>query len=142
MQPLLTDLGVWADVLAAGPVPSWGTRSLWNGHDPMEHSHLVAPYQQGWHVDRRAFDELLAAEAERRGALLCSDARVRRATLGDDGWRIDTVGGAAVCSQVLIDASGRSGRLARSLHTRRMVFDRLVGVGRTWCGGPSGNITC
>jgi flavin-dependent dehydrogenase len=138
VQPLLRDLGVWADVVASDPVPSWGTRSLWNDHGPMEHSHLVAPYQQGWHVDRRAFDELLARAAEARGALLRCGARVRRAAHGDGGWWIDADGCAPVRSRVLIDASGRNGRLARSLRTRRMVFDHLVGVGRRWSGGSAG----
>jgi flavin-dependent dehydrogenase len=104
----------------------------------MAHSHLVAPYQQGWHVDRRAFDELLARAAVRRGVLLRCGARVRRAAHGDDGWWIDTDDSAPVRSRVLIDASGRSGRLARSLRTRRMVFDHLVGVGRRWSGGSGG----
>lgn len=140
VRPLLDDLGVWDAVLGTNPIPSWGTRSIWSdpGADADTHSHLSNPYGQGWHVDRRAFDEALATAAADRGAELRLGTRVTKAVHDDRGWRLDvgteTDDGAAqqVAARVVIDASGRNGRLARVLGARRLVFDHLVAVGRTW----------
>ena len=63
VQPLLVELGVWRQFLALKPLPSYGTRSHWGEATPRMHSHLLSPWGCGWHVDRRAFDLMLAQAA-------------------------------------------------------------------------------
>ncbi len=141
VRPLLTELGLWSEIAATGPLPSWGTRSIWSDPEPEMHSHLSSPYRQGWHVDRRAFDHTLALAARRRGAALCCGTRLRRAvfvsgqwelTVAEDGLGDRPAGDRVVTAGVLVDASGRSGRVARMLDAQRIVFDHLVGLGRVW----------
>jgi flavin-dependent dehydrogenase len=135
VQPLLTDLGVWDRFLALGPLPSWGTRSLWGDSAPQEHAHLMSPYGCGWHIDRLRFDRMLAEAAVDAGATLCTETRLTACV--DDGgtWRLLLADAAqAGCAddrftaRVIIDATGRGARVAQQLNARRCVFDTLIGV--------------
>ncbi len=134
VQPLLVDLGVWSEFLDLGPLPSHGTRSVWGSSAPSEHSHLITPYGQGWHVDRGRFDEMLAHSAASAGVELRESVHVAACSPDTDGDRfaLTTVRDrrhiGRLSADVLIDATGRSAALARRLGATRAVFDRLVGV--------------
>ena len=67
VQEPLRELGLWPEFLALAPLPSWGSRSLWGDAAQQSHSHLLNPYGCGWHVDRRAFDHMLAHAAVAAG---------------------------------------------------------------------------
>jgi flavin-dependent dehydrogenase len=136
VAPLLRELGVWSDFLKLDPLPSWGTRSLWGTSAMQSHSHLQNPYQHGWHVDRRALDDLLAAVAQARGADVWRGRTVRSIHRDADRWSLDVGSGSRVQARVVVDATGRRSLLARRLGARRMVFDRLVGVGVRWDNAP------
>lgn len=127
VQPLLAALGQRERFLASRPLDSWGVRSVWGEADARAHSHLASPWGCGWHVDRRAFDRLLAQAAEDAGADLRCGVHLR--AVGHDGelWRIP-VGTEDVRARVLVDATGRAARIARRLGVRRLQFDGLVGV--------------
>lgn len=132
IQAPLRELGVWQQFKALGPLPSWGTRSVWGNAEPQSHTHLHSPYGCGWHIDRRAFDRLLADAAVAAGARLVEGVAVRDATYEADRWimRPATFEGARsiMCARVIVDATGRSAQVARRLGARRLPFDRLVGV--------------
>ncbi len=132
VAPLLRDLGVWESFLRLGPLPSWGTRSRWGGEAVESHSHLTNAYQHGWHVDRRAVDELLAESAQQRGAEVRRGCRVRAIAYDGQAWSLQVGAGPALRARVVVDATGRQAVLARRLGARRLVFDRLVGVGGRW----------
>ena len=129
---LLTELGVWPRFTSLRPLPSYGTRSVWGGTEPQSRSHLVSPYGCGWHVDRVAFDRMLAEAAADAGAKLrCATTCVR---VDRDGcWLLSvTEDGRPVSepvrARVLVDATGRAARIGRQLGGRPAVFDRQVGV--------------
>jgi len=143
VQPLLLELGVWDAFLALAPLPSHGTRGLWGDATPRTHSHLMTPWGCGWHVDRRAFDRMLAEAADMAGAaVLCGTTCVRceeaadgwALTLlrrGDDGeeersWRLR--------ARVLIDATGRAARLAPWVGAWRFLLDHLVAIATRFDG--------
>ena len=88
VQPLLVELGVWEEFQALCSLPSWGTRAVWGGAEPQEHSRDIAiPYGCGWHVDRRRLDQMLADAAVEAGASLRTQARlVECQRQGGDGW--------------------------------------------------------
>jgi flavin-dependent dehydrogenase len=131
VQPLLRDLGVWPAFLALEHLPSYGTRSIWGSQAAREHTHVMTPYLQGWHVDRVAFDHMLAQSAARAGAWLMTNLRVQGCRLHRGRFLINLEGpngDARISTVSLIDATGRSAVLARRLGARRAVFDRLVGI--------------
>lgn len=133
---LLGALGLEDRFDALATLPSNGTRSHWGGSDARTRSFVTNPDGRGWHVDRRAFDRMLATGAEAAGATLHTGTRVAECDpSGEGGWRIELNGegrpsGAAGTVRVdgLIDATGRTATLGRRLGGRRAVRDRLVGV--------------
>lgn len=147
VQPLLRDLGVWARFEALGPWPSWGTRSAWGLETPEMHSHITSPYGCGWHIDRQAFDRMLADSAVEAGARLCTGTRLSSSQRQGDGlWRLQFAvdepgpGGQApteASARLLIDATGRGAHVGRSMGARRLLFDNLVGVVTRWSGGSA-----
>lgn len=115
VQGELAALGAWRDVLRLGPLPSWGTRSVWGTEDSHSQSHLISPYVCGWHVDRRAFDETLARAAQRAGADLLLRATLRGCDWRDGAWQLEvavreeTPGAAASAEYVSSEASVAGG---------------------------------
>lgn len=135
VQPLLAELGVWRDFLDLGPLPSYGTRSVWGAADPQEHSHLATAYLNGWHVDRVRFDRMMAISANLAGAELQTGVRLLDCARSVDGtysfrWARGHEGAAdeIATADFVIDATGRGAALARRFKARHAVFDRLVGV--------------
>lgn len=134
VQPLLQNLGVWDRFCALWSLPSWGTRSIWDEPDPAEHSHLASGYANGWHVDRRAFDQMLADAAAEAGADVLLGMAVANCRYDDAAWNVVCSGGRRLAARLVVDATGRSAVLGRSLGARRLAFDRLVGITAHWQG--------
>jgi flavin-dependent dehydrogenase len=126
----LQQLGVWEEFARAGHVQSPGIVSCWGSPRPFENDFLFNPYGCGWHVDRSAFDRMLAEAARRVGASLFLGTAVQRLTMGaDDPWVIEAKrGGEPLCfvSDYVVDASGRNAAMGRSAG-RPVRVDRLVG---------------
>jgi flavin-dependent dehydrogenase len=143
VQPLLADLGIWPQFLAMQPLPSYGTRSLWGDQAPQVHSHMVTPWGCGWHVDRLAFDRILADAAREAGADLRCGTTVVRCQGSGDGWKLqlqerghDGLGQriSQVRAKVVIDATGRAACLAPWVSARRFLLDHLVGIAAQFTG--------
>ena len=136
VQPLLRELGVWREFLALGPLPSHGTRSLWGDGTPQAHSHIASPWGCGWHVDRLAFDRMLVSAARCAGTVFFDATTTLDCDRSAGGWtltlierRDDSRGDSyQVQARVLIDATGRSARIAHRVGATRLAFDCLVGV--------------
>jgi flavin-dependent dehydrogenase len=155
VQPLLAELGVWPEFLGLAPLPSYGTRSAWGGPDAHEHSHVLTPYGVGWHVDRLAFDRMLAGAAVQAGADLRVGASVvgcTRSGLGDGSTLLQVAGSseagrgdsvrADLVADLVIDATGRAGSIARRLGARRIIFDQLVGIAAHFADPGAGERCC
>lgn len=127
VTPLLRDLGVRAAFAGLRPLPSYRTTSAWGGGEPVVRFSLFDPHGPGWHVDRAAFDRMLAEAAAAAGVSV-----VRHRVTGAD--RVP--GGFAIRAAVparaksIVDATGRAARLARCHGARRVRFDRLVCLAR------------
>ena len=130
VQPLLRDLGVWPGFLELRPLASNGTRSVWGSDTPEVHSHIMSPWGCGWHVDRLAFDRMLADAAVRAGAVLLCGTAVVGCAEEANGWTLwlREAGPFTLGARVFIDATGRGARLGACVSARRMVLDRLAGV--------------
>lgn len=142
VQQPLRELGVWPEFLALAPLPSWGTCSLWGSPAQESHSHMLSPHGCGWHVDRRAFDTMLARAATASGASLFEGVTLGRSLYRQGLWWLQTAPATVnaerqeepLRARVLVDATGRNAHLARSLGARRALFDTLVGVVVYWEG--------
>lgn len=133
VQPELAALGVWPAFQALSPLPSYGTRSYWGRDVPLDHSHVMSPWTTGWHVDRRAFDRMLATAAAGAGATVLTRTTAVACRRSTSGWTIALRGcgdrsDTSVRTRVVVDATGRAARFATALGAGRAVLDRLVGV--------------
>jgi flavin-dependent dehydrogenase len=131
---LLARLGVAELLGEAGHIPSPGIVSAWGSDEPHENDFIFSPYGQGWHLDRRRFNESLAHSAAAAGAEVISDARVFRCQRGGRrGWHANLATRAAtfmVEAQWIVDATGRAGWLSRSLGIAKLTYDRQVALVR------------
>lgn len=134
IQPELGELGLRDRFMQLQPLPSWGVRSIWSDAIPRERSHLSSPWCSGWHVDRAAFDRMLAEGARDAGADMIDGCRLGAVQHDGEAWCIDAAG-RRWRSRWLVDATGRSARIARQLGAHRMMFDALIGVSAV-CAAP------
>jgi flavin-dependent dehydrogenase len=114
-------LEVPEDAVVARPVEHlvfWGDMD--GGRPPAD-----APgHETSFLVWRGPFDRFLAASAAKAGAIVIGGA-VRRIHRHDDGFWID-MGRGTLGARFLVDASGRSGVLARSFREREKSFRTLA----------------
>lgn len=134
VQPLLRELGVWEGFRGTGPLPSWGTRSVWDDPEPVDRSHLSSGYGSGWHVDRLAVDRMLATAAGAAGADVRTGTAVVEVGRAAAGWEVRGAGGQRWAGRVLVDATGRRAGVGRRLDGQRLAFDRMVAVAAEWAG--------
>lgn len=130
VRPVLEELGVWERFQADGHVASPGVLTAWGQHEPRAQDFIWSPYGEGWHVDRRRFDEMLAAAAQRAGALVYRATRAIGAHPRGEGWRVEAEReeGEAIRldADFLIEATGRAASLTRRKAVRSRACDRLV----------------
>jgi flavin-dependent dehydrogenase len=114
-----------------GFLPSYGLEATWGSEEPHHHSFLTNPYGQGWHVERRQLDSLLARHAQSQGVELWRSACVTHLEREERGWRLQMstseVPRPLHCT-VLVDATGRSAQVARYRSVRRQNHDTLCSV--------------
>jgi flavin-dependent dehydrogenase len=107
--------------------PIGGNASAW-GHEELRHRDFLADLDgSGWRLDRRVFEADLVAAAAVAGARLSGRA-VRHALPAGAGWCVHFHRGGAIDARWIIDATGRSARIARALGARRTRDEELVAV--------------
>jgi flavin-dependent dehydrogenase len=133
VRPMLTALGAWDRIAAAGVIASPGLSSAWGDSVLRGVDHLFNPFGPGWHVDRRALDAALADTAEAAGACVQRGAQLRACQWDAPGeWRVEAKTAEHTClrlrAAVAVDATGRSAWLARRQGARRVIHDRLAAL--------------
>jgi flavin-dependent dehydrogenase len=131
-RPLLQTLGVLAAFESEGHLPSYGNLSAWGSEELASTDFIFNPHGNGWQLDRKRFDALLANAARDEGAHLWYGCRLRQ-PLRDAGGRwefeVQTCEGVqSLRARWLVDATGRRAACARRLGARRATVDALVGV--------------
>lgn len=137
-RPLLEHLGVWSPFLAGEPRVVHGTAAAWGDATPAENDFLLMARGPGWHLDRAAFDAMLAREAEGRGVTLLRDTRVQDVT-GEEAWTLSLDRGSTIAARFLVDAAGSSARFARRCGARIEASDHLLGFARFFDGDHDGD---
>jgi len=130
--PILEQLGLSRDGLERdGHLPSYGNRSVWGTHTAVERDFIFGTQGHGWHLDRLKFEASLARRAQEAGVdwrygyrlLACSRPQGRVETLFQR-----PSGTVTLEADFLVDATGRSSRIARSFGAQRLQYDRLTGA--------------
>lgn len=132
INPLLDRFDLTERLRRAGNLPSHGNRFLWGTDAPAERDFIYGTNGAGWRLDRRAFEEELARAAIEAGADWRYGCRLDACSRDEGGrWvlEVSTPRGVETCrADFVVDASGRSARLARMIGARRIRYDRLIGV--------------
>ncbi len=137
-KPLLVRLGAWERFASAGHHPSPVICSAWGRPELVSRDALFDPHGTGWHVDRRAFDEMLASCAEESGVTVWRSTRALRFARTRSRWQIRTMseeGAISIAAPFVIAATGRLATIARERGAEVVVHDDLVGLVRFT--GPS-----
>ena len=135
ISTILMQLGIWEQFIKGGPRPTNGIWSAWDEPDLVAKDLMYNPYGTAWRVDRARFDGMLVAAAERKGARVQTDWGRIHVQREGSLWRL-TAGASKsdVCvSSFVVDATGRSATVARSLGIRRCSRDRLVALIGIFC---------
>jgi len=126
-QTLLRRFGLFERFLADGHAERTAMVASWDSPAPVWFDPLRDPSGPGWHLDRRRFDDSLRATALAAGAVLqqgCGHLALGRR---DGQWQLRSARlGQGHRAPVLIDASGRSGSMARRLGLARRQDDALI----------------
>jgi flavin-dependent dehydrogenase len=126
-RAILEHLGVWKSFQNQRHQEAHGTSAAWGADQPHHNDFFFMPNNVGWHLDRAAFDGMLADEAQRRGARLILAMRVRDAQRTSQGWRLELANGNTIAARLIVDATG-SAALARRCGARYVEADCLVGI--------------
>lgn len=126
-QTLLRRFGMFERFLADGHAERTAMVASWDSPAPVWFDPLRDPSGPGWHLDRRRFDDSLRAAALAAGAVLQDGCGRLAVCRGDGQWQLRAPRlGQCHQAPVLIDASGRSGSMARRLGLARRQDDALI----------------
>jgi flavin-dependent dehydrogenase len=126
-KPLLEKLGLWDDFTKAGHLPCPGHRSAWGSEELHENDFIFNPHGNAWQLDRAGFEDFLRLKAEKKGARVLRNRSANTLIRQRTSWRIE-INGEKYESNWVIDATGRSSRLARQVGIIREVVDHLVSI--------------
>lgn len=127
---ILQHLGVWETFQSQHHREVHGTTATWGSDAPLDNDFFFTPANTGWHLDRTAFDKMLADEAQRLGATLILETRVRDAKRAANQWRLTLSSGSAIAARFIVDATGGSAAVAGRCGAHFVAADRLVGIAR------------
>ena len=135
LRGALRELGIWEafakDCGENAHLPSAGNASAWGSDELLVRDALFDLRGHGWHLDRRRFDAMLAAEAKRAGARVWTRTRLTGWQRKGGEWSLALAGPEAparLTAAFLVDATGRDAALARCCGAQRLHRDRLVAV--------------
>jgi len=106
VRSLLAHLGVWDAFQAQGHREVYGTTAAWGSAALLDNDFIYMPANTGWHIDRAAFDVMLASAAHRQGATLLLDTRVCDSKRAGNEWRLTLSTGQGLAARFLVDATG------------------------------------
>lgn len=128
VRSLLVHLGVWEVFQAQPHREVYGTTAAWGSAELYDNDFIYMPAHTGWHLDRAAFDAMLADAAHRQGATLLLNTRVCDSTQAGNEWRLTLSTGQSLAARFLVDATGAAAALARRGGARFVEADNLVGI--------------
>jgi 2-polyprenyl-6-methoxyphenol hydroxylase-like FAD-dependent oxidoreductase len=132
-QSLLEHLGIWQEFLEEQYSPAGSIRKIWGTENDLHQESLPLTEDQGWDIDRRAFDNLLFKLAGQKGVNTFANHELMECEKNaNDCWHLKIQGPNEnffnLETPFLVDATGQSPFIAPKQGAHRVRFDRLVGV--------------
>jgi flavin-dependent dehydrogenase len=130
LAPLLGEIGLWNEFQTVPRTPFRGVRSAWGDATLLEKSSVFNPFGEGWHVDRIAFDAMLANASARAGVTVHVGTGPSMIARSENGWSVRPSSESPICGRFLVDASGRGARATAACIASRywLQMDRLVAM--------------
>jgi flavin-dependent dehydrogenase len=127
---VLNQLGLWNDFRAQRHLASTGSCASWGNPDLRFNDFMRDPHGLGWHLDRAAFDEMLARAVAARGGGLFGGLRLREVVHDFGSDHVLSFEGcdgtlARIAAGFLIDATGIAAGAVRRLGVARNQIDCL-----------------
>lgn len=130
--PLLRYLRIEDKFLESKHMPSFGIDAAWGSSKIYSRDFFFTGYGNGWNLDRRTFDHMMADAVQKRGCIIMTSTKlVTVSSKKKNPWNVIVSNGdeeAHIHADFVIDASGKSAAFARQLGTKWQVIDNLVGV--------------
>ena len=132
INPMLDHFGLTERLRRSGSLRSHGNRFVWGSNSIEERDFIFGPTGAGWRLDRVTFEDELMQAATEAGACWRYGQRLVACSREKDTRFILTVRGLDEVekyrARFVVDATGRSARVAGLLGARRVIYDRLIGV--------------
>ena len=128
---LLGALGLPADLGRDGHIEAPGIVAVWGDAEPLCNDFVMNPYGNGWHVDRKYFDGMLAARARNCGIAVCERSKVIACEQVAEGWHVVTENAlerVVTACRFVVDATGRRASPIKRRAGQRIIVDQLVGI--------------
>lgn len=131
VRPVLQQLGLSELLSEGGHLPCHGNVAFWGGEAPATREFIADVHGHGWHLDRRLFERQLQAAAVAAGVDWQSGVRVQAMACTEAGWVLQVQSGdgqeTELAAGFVLDATGRSARIARWQGAQRITLDKLIG---------------
>lgn len=132
VRPLLQYLGVWPRFEREQRLHLFGTEAAWGQDDLGAMDFLFTLHGTGWALDRRAFEVMLAEEAEQAGTAVLRDMTVKSCHRDGERWRLGVQDKScsehSFSARYVIDAAGRTSPFSPAQGAVRQRSDKLVAV--------------
>jgi flavin-dependent dehydrogenase len=129
---ILEQLGIWDAFLKERHEPCLGSCASWGADELGYNDFLFNPMGNGWHLDRRRFDDFLACQVGERGVALWTGTRWDGSERTATGFRLrlcdDDGGSRTVTARFVVDATGARASFARGMGASRLFVDQLLCV--------------
>jgi 2-polyprenyl-6-methoxyphenol hydroxylase-like FAD-dependent oxidoreductase len=130
LRPLLSKLQLDYVLNKVSYVEAPALVSVWGSDEPLERNHILSPYGNALHLDRRRFDEGLTLAAQAAGADLRLGVSLRFEPRRANGYLVILSDGTSARAEVAVRANGRMGddvaAVARFAATPRRLEPRTV----------------
>lgn len=126
---LLQPLNLWEAFQNERFATCYGSQSLWGSDIAGFNDFLFNPQGTGWHIERIRFDRLLAQHALQQGITLRQNTRVCDVQLVQQKfWQLQLDNAQSLHARFIVDATGKSAKIARRLGATRHIDDTLTAV--------------
>lgn len=113
-------------------IPSHGIDTSWGNNHLRTRDFFFTGQGNGWNLDRKKFDKMLAEEVGKRKGIILTSTKVAKQQREKNKWNLFVKKGneeiRKIVSGFVIDASGKNASFARNLGTRWNVLDYLVAI--------------
>lgn len=126
---LLNQLGVRDRFDAENFQATTGLLFSWGSPDLAFSSFLAQPFGSGWNLDRARFDQMLSNACDANGVQVIQSRDRIRIHLEAGKWRV-SIGEYDWTASSVVDATGKTSKLASQLGVQRVTHDRLIALVR------------